>query len=169
MAHATWGRSLADAAEALVPTRRAGDDAVPQKTAGRPPRRQLAYDGASQREGEIMPDVVPARLRDPNAQRSVRLRPVGGGYEWTADPDDITLLPPFLFSVDDVVRVRGEEALLWVIDQPTDGPPTCDPDQLPPVGALCCVPLAVLRPYDNPDGERRWVEQADLLHAEAGA
>ncbi|TMC48041.1 MAG: DUF2442 domain-containing protein [Chloroflexi bacterium] len=49
-----------------------------------PPRRQLALDTRSGREGEIMPSPYPDHLRDPDeAKRDVSLRPVGGGIEWS--------------------------------------------------------------------------------------
>lgn len=45
-----------------------------------PPRRQLALDTRSGREGEIMPSPYP----DPDTpRRTVNLRPVGGGTEWS--------------------------------------------------------------------------------------
>ena len=68
------------------------------------------------------------------------------------------------FAKDDVVRVR-EESWLSIIDQPTDGPPVCDPGLLAPM-TVCCVPIAHVRPYGDPDGPPRWVQQSDLTHAE---
>jgi hypothetical protein len=58
-----------------------------------PPRRELARDTATDRVGEIMPDPIPARLRNPDSPRRVRLRPVGGGLEWTARSEDVELIP----------------------------------------------------------------------------
>jgi hypothetical protein len=94
MANASWGRSLADDTEAFVPPCRAGDEANPENTS-RPHARQLVYDRATQRFGEIMPSPIPDRLRNPDVAHKVMLRPVGGGCEWPADPDDIDPVHPF--------------------------------------------------------------------------
>lgn len=85
MATATWGRSLADDIVATVPPCRAGDDAIPEKPS-RPPNRSLAYDAATGKTGEIMPCRVPGETS------VVRLRPIGGGIEWTALPGDVQLV-----------------------------------------------------------------------------
>lgn len=87
MAIATWGRSLAGGTAALAPTCRTGDEAIPEKPS-RPPHRQLARDAATGRTGEIMHI---ARLN--GSPSRVWLRPVGGGKEWIAAPDDVRLIP----------------------------------------------------------------------------
>jgi hypothetical protein len=70
------------------------------------------------------------------------------------------------FAEGDIVRVRDEPALS-VIAQPTDAPPTCDPGLLPAL-TVCCVPVALVRPADDPDGHARWVEIRDLTPASQG-
>lgn len=45
--------------------------------------RQLARDAATGRIGETMPHPVPAHLCDRRSPFAMRLRPVGGGLEWT--------------------------------------------------------------------------------------
>lgn len=93
MAHASWGRSLADDTEASVPSCRAGDDANPN-SAYRPHVRELVFDRATGRIGETMPSPIPERLRNPDAKHKVQLRPVGGGCEWSADPEDLEPVQP---------------------------------------------------------------------------
>lgn len=76
----------------------------------------------------------------------------------------MTALDSRPFVEGDIVRVRDED---WLsrIDQPTDGPPTCDPSKLASV-SVCCVPLAHVRPADDPDGPPRYVQISDLTHAD---
>lgn len=71
---------------------------------------------------------------------------------------------PARFAEGDIVRVRSEAALS-VIAQPIGAPPTCDPAELPPLDGLCCVPIALVRPADDPQGHARWVEISDLTAA----
>lgn len=152
------GRSLADDAPAPEPPRRAGD-AIPIPVIA----RKLAEDTRTGTIGEVMPSAIPEHLLDPSADRTVSLRPVGGGCEWSV-PEAFIRPVTARFTQGDVVRVR-DEAWLSVITQPTDGPPTCDPDLLPEV-SVCCVPIALVRPLDDPDGALRWVEIADLTAAD---
>jgi hypothetical protein len=50
-------------------------------------RRRLAHDSTTGRVGEVMEitrvNGIPTRIH---------LRPVGGGREWSADPDDVRLV-----------------------------------------------------------------------------
>jgi hypothetical protein len=69
-----------------------------------------------------------------------------------------------VFEAGDVVRVRNEE-FLSVVVLPTGR--ACEvPDDAPDLGAVCCVPVALVRtPLDGKDGAKRWVEISDLTGA----
>ena len=71
---------------------------------------------------------------------------------------------PRPFALGNVVRVR-DETWLSIITSP-DGKPSCDPSTIAVMDGICCVPVAIVRPHDDPDGALRWVEQTDLTHAE---
>lgn len=58
------------------------------------PPRQLVRDMATDRIGEIMPSPIPAGLCDGADTRTVWLRPVGGGKEWTTTPEHIQPIDP---------------------------------------------------------------------------
>jgi hypothetical protein len=97
--------------------------------------------------------VIPAAFALPTVGALITPRPCPEGCK----------APP-IYRLGDVVRVRDEE-WLSLITQPTDGPPTCDPQTLPEMDGPCCVPVALVRPYGDPDGPLRWVQQSDLTHA----
>ncbi|QOR55818.1 MAG: hypothetical protein YHS30scaffold324_50 [Catenulispora phage 69_17] len=58
-----------------------------------PGPRQRALDVRSGLEGEIMPSPYPDHLRGPDTpHRSVNLRPVGGGVEWSVPREFLQLI-----------------------------------------------------------------------------
>lgn len=64
----------------------------------------------------------------------------------------------------DVVRVR-DEPWLSIVALPTHERCEVPPDA-PDLGAMCCVPIALVRsPADDENGPLRWVELQDLTPA----
>lgn len=57
------------------------------------PGRRRVWDKSRDCIGEVMPHPVPEHLLNPQAPRSVWLRPVGGGLEWTTLADEIEDVP----------------------------------------------------------------------------
>lgn len=121
MTTTAWGRPFDQRAEAQVPPQ--PGDRLPQPTA--PAERQLAKDRTSGRIGEIMPHPIPERLCGSNGPRKMRLRPVGGGLEWTPDRTDVYL-------VDALGRcLRCRDTRIVVIDIPVADGFISDPRPCP--------------------------------------
>jgi hypothetical protein len=72
------------------------------------------------------------------------------------------------FEAGEVVRVRDEQWLSAVV-LPTGR--ACDvPEDAPDLGAVCCVPIALVRtPAEDEYGVKRWVEISDLRRAGSDA
>lgn len=105
---------------------------------------------------------VTGHLPAVNGSPRLELRDTDGTH-WHAPAEAVRA---HAFAAGDVVRVR-DESWLSVIDQPTDGPPTCGPERLAPM-EVCCVPVAHVRPLGEPDGTPRWVQISDLSRADPG-